>query len=238
MVAKDRIIFAVDVNDEAAAQQWIKTLENRVGWFKIGLELFTATGPKLVESVTSAGIRCFLDLKFHDIPNTVAGAVKSATALGAEMLTVHTSGGRDMLKAAADSASETAEKLGKPRPKIIGVSVLTSLGDQDMVELGFNRTATEQAARLAELAYQSGIDGMVCSPADLALVRSVVPRDFLVITPGIRPAGSAKGDQTRIATPASAIQAGSDLMVIGRPISQASDPQSAVAEIVAEIEAA
>ena len=238
MVAKDRIIFAVDVNDAAAAQQWIKTLAGQVGWFKIGLELFTATGPQLVENVTASGLRCFLDLKFHDIPNTVAGAVRSATALGAEMLTVHTSGGRDMLKAAATSASETAEKLGKPRPKIIGVSVLTSLGDTDMQELGFSRTATEQAARLAELAYTSGIDGMVCSPADLELVRSVVPKDFLVITPGIRPAGSAKGDQTRIATPASAIQAGSDLMVIGRPISQASDPRAAVAAIVAEIEAA
>ncbi len=238
MAAKDKIIFALDVADNTSAQEWIKTLSGQVGWIKVGLELFCATGPALVKDITSQDIRCFLDLKFHDIPNTAAGAVRSATALGAEMMTIHISGGRAMMKAAVQAATEEAERLGVRRPNLIGVSVLTSLDENDMRDLNISKAPSEQAAHLAALAAECGLDGMVCSPADLELVRKNVPSDFTIITPGIRPAWSAKGDQARIATPASAIAAGSSMMVIGRPISQADDPVDAVARIIKEIEEA
>lgn len=236
MVAKDRIIFALDVGDMASAQTWVKKLGSHVGWFKVGLELFSAVGPEVVELVTSSGIKCFLDLKFHDIPNTVAGAVRSAVKLKAQMMTIHISGGREMIRAALDAAGEESESLGIPRPKIIGVSVLTSLSQEDLPGLGVERSIKDHVSGLVELACEQGIDGIVCSPADLAFVRPSVPRDKVVITPGIRPQWSAAGDQKRIATPKSAIESGADLMVIGRPISHSADPVDAVQRIVREIE--
>lgn len=237
MAAKDRIIFALDVGDLASAKKWVNTLGTSVGWFKVGLELFTAAGPAVVELVTSSGIRCFLDLKFHDIPNTVAGAVRSAVRLKAEMMTIHIAGGAQMIRAALRGAQEESEALGLRRPRLVGVSVLTSLGTDDLPSLGVDRPLKDQVSGLVSLACDQGIGGIVCSPADLSFVRPLVPGDTVIITPGIRPGWSETGDQKRVATPASAIAAGADLMVIGRPISHAPDPLDAVKRIIGEIEA-
>ncbi len=238
MAAKDKIIFALDVANKDEASKWISVLKGRVGFFKIGLELFTAAGPDIVSQVKAAGIRVFLDLKFHDIPNTVAGAVRSAVRLGVDMMTLHLSGGSAMIAAGVDAAREESSNLGLKKPRIIGVSVLTSLGDSDMKELGFRSNAVEQVMTLLSVALKSGADGMVCSPADLDRVSPLAPKGFTIITPGVRPAGTDKGDQSRVATPASAIKAGSSLLVIGRPISAAIDPVKAVELIVSEMEAA
>jgi orotidine-5'-phosphate decarboxylase len=237
MAAKDKIIFALDVANKDEAAKWISILKGRVGFFKIGLELFTAAGPDIVSQVKEAGIKVFLDLKFHDIPNTVAGAVRSAVRLGVDMMTLHLSGGNAMIAAGVDTAREESANLGLKRPKIIGVSVLTSLGDSDMKELGFRSNAVEQVMTLLSVALKSGADGMVCSPADLNRVRPLAPKGFTIITPGVRPAGADKGDQSRVATPASAIKAGSNLLVVGRPISAAMDPVKAVELIASEMEA-
>ncbi len=219
-----------------AARMWVEKLGRHVGWFKVGLELFTAAGPEVVELITSSGFRCFLDLKFHDIPNTVAGAVRSAVSLKAEMMTVHISGGSEMIRAALRAAEEESRSRGLPRPKIIGVSVLTSLGRDDLPTLGIDRSLQDQVSGLVDLAVGQGIDGIVCSPADLPFVRARVREDTVVITPGVRPQWSEAGDQKRIATPREAIDAGADLMVIGRPISKSPDPVEAVKRIIAEIE--
>jgi len=238
MAAKDKIIFALDVANTDEAAKWVSVLKGRVGFFKIGLELFTATGPDIVGLVKEAGIKVFLDLKFHDIPNTVAGAVRSAVRLGVDMMTLHLSGGKAMIAAGVEAAREESANLGITRPKIIGVSVLTSLGDSDMKELGFRANAVEQVMSLLDVALKSGADGMVCSAADLDRIKPLALKGFTIITPGIRPAGVDKGDQSRIATPASAIKAGSSLLVIGRPISAAADPVKAVELIATEIETA
>ncbi|MGC9324961.1 MAG: orotidine-5'-phosphate decarboxylase [Desulfomonilia bacterium] len=232
---KDRIIFALDVGDMPSARRWVQKLRTHVGWFKVGMELFTATGPDIISLVKEGGIKCFLDLKFHDIPNTVAGAVRSATRIGADMMTIHISGGKDMITAALDAAIDESKKLGRERPKLAGVSVLTSLNNQDLKEIGIEKQPGEQAMHLAKLASAYTIDGLVCSAADLEQVRKSVPESLTLITPGIRPAWSLPGDQKRISTPKTAIDAGADLLVIGRPISQAPDPVEAVSRIVEEM---
>lgn len=237
MAEHDRIIFALDVGTLAAAGDWVVKLGGRVGYFKVGLELFTAAGPEVVTRIRGAGIKCFLDLKFHDIPNTVAGAVRSATRLGVDMLTIHLSGGQTMAEAALAAAAEEADRLGLKRPAIIGVSVLTSLGESDLKDLGWHAGVKEQVERLLQLGVSTGLDGMVCSAADLPSIRHLTPPGFRLITPGIRPSGAAVGDQARIATPGAAVKAGADLLVIGRPISEAQDPRAAVDRIVAEIAA-
>ncbi len=236
MAARDRIIFPLDVGDTASARMWVERLGRHVGWFKVGLELFTAAGPEVVELITSSGFKCFLDLKFHDIPNTVAGAVRSAVRLKAQMMTIHISGGSEMIRAALQAAKDESEACGLPRPGIIGVSVLTSLGRDDLPTLGIDRSLQDQVSCLVELAVKEGIDGIVCSPADLPFVRARVREDTVVITPGVRPQWSEAGDQKRIATPREAVDAGADLLVIGRPISRSPDPVAAVKRIIAEIE--
>jgi len=238
MAAKDKIIFALDVGSLDEAKKWVSILKGKVGFFKIGLELFTAEGPAVVKMVKDAGIRIFLDLKFHDIPNTVAGAVRSAVGLGVDMMTLHLSGGVAMVAAGVEAAKEESANLGIKRPKIIGVSVLTSLGDADMKELGFKFNALGQVETLLLVAKKAGADGMVCSAADLDRIRPLAPESFTIITPGIRPAGADKADQSRIATPSSAIKSGASFLVIGRPISASSDPVKAVEKIAAEIDAA
>lgn len=235
MALRDRIIFALDVPNNSSASAWIQKLKGHVGYFKVGLELFTAAGPEVIRRIRDAELKCFLDLKFHDIPNTVAGAVRSATRHGVDMLTIHLSGGKAMAAAALDAACDEADRQGTTRPKIIGVSVLTSLGETDMKDLGMSSTVNEQVERLLRLAVVAGLDGMVCSAVDLPAIRRQSPQGFLLITPGIRPAWSEKKDQTRIATPAIAIKAGADLLVIGRPISEAEDPVAAVGRIVDEM---
>ena len=236
MAQNNRIIFALDVGDMDSARHWIRTLMGHVGWFKVGLELFTAVGPDVVKLVKDSGIKCFLDLKLHDIPNTVAGAVKSAVRTGADMMTIHLSGGRAMVTAALTAARDESQALGIDRPRIAGVSVLTSLSAEDLKEIGIDKAPSEQVLHLARFAASCGADGMVCSAEDLAHIRPNVPRTLMLITPGIRPGWSQKGDQKRIATPSSALQAGADLLVIGRPISDAEDPVLAVQQITSEME--
>jgi orotidine-5'-phosphate decarboxylase len=232
---RDRIFVGLDTPDVDKAARIAKSLVGTVGGVKIGKELFTASGPEGVRKA-AGGAPLFLDLKFHDIPNTVAGAVRAAVRLQPRILNVHASGGRAMMTAAAEAAGEAAESLGIARPKVIGVTVLTSLDDKDLEEVGQRGPAGDQAERLARLAQASGLDGVVCSPREIARLRQACGPDFLLVVPGIRPAWSAAGDQKRIMTPQEAIAAGADHIVIGRPIAAAEDPLAAARRIVAELE--
>ncbi|MDP7601465.1 MAG: orotidine-5'-phosphate decarboxylase [Rhodospirillales bacterium] len=212
------------------------TLKDLVGGVKIGKEFFTALGPEGVARVTELGMPLFADLKFHDIPNTVAGAVRSAVHLKPIILNVHAQGGRAMLEAACDAAAEEATKIGIPVPLILGVTVLTSLDDDDLSDIGVSDSTLDQVKRLAALSQECGLDGVVCSAAEIAALRDTCDSDFKLLTPGIRPAWAAAGDQKRIVTPGEAIKRGADFLVIGRPIYGADDPAEAAKKIAAEIE--
>jgi len=220
---------ALDFPSSPPALELVSRLENLVPWFKVGLELYLSAGNQIVHTLKSRGYSVFLDLKLHDIPNTVAGAVRSVADAGADMLTIHACGGPAMLTAAA----EAADKLASP-PKLLAVSVLTSMDAHQLHAIGITGTPAEQVLRLAGLASQAGISGLVASPEEVAQLRAAFPKLTLVI-PGIRPAGSAVGDQKRIATPAAAVAAGADFLVIGRPITQAADPAAAAGAILDEI---
>jgi orotidine-5'-phosphate decarboxylase len=222
-----RVIVALDFDDENAANALISKLDPKACRLKIGKEMFTYFGPDWVKSVVALGFDVFLDLKFHDIPNTVAKAVKAAASLGVWMVNVHASGGPEMMKAAMQAIKET----GEDRPLLTAVTVLTSM-DQDQLDsvLG-NRQINEQVKRLAMLTQECGLDGVVCSAHEAIELRQLVNDNFLLVTPGIRPLGSSSGDQMRIATPVSAIQSGVSYLVIGRPITQASDPLNSLNEI-------
>jgi len=232
---KEKIIIALDVGTKREALALAEALkEARV--FKIGLELFTAEGPTLLEEAVRMGKRPFLDLKYHDIPNTVAGAVRSATRKGVHMLTLHTSGGKEMMAAAARVAQEESARTGKERPILLGVTVLTSLKDEELRRIGFAHAVADQVLRLAVLAKDSGLDGVVCSPHEIEIIKRECGGDFLVVTPGIRPVWAAAQDQKRIMTPAEAIGKGADFLVIGRPITGAPSPHEAFLKILAELE--
>jgi len=234
MDARNRLILALDLPSADQALALAERVSGRVGLLKVGKELFVAEGPGLVlDLARRAGI--FLDLKFHDIPNTVAGAVASATRLGARMLTVHTAGGRAALEAARDAAGETAAAAGTDPPILLGVTVLTSLDDAAAAEVGLNGPVADLVLERAELAAAAGIDGLVCSAREVARVRGAVGPEMTLVTPGIRPAGAAAGDQARVASPADAIRDGADYLVVGRPISGAEDPAAAADAIVEEI---
>jgi orotidine-5'-phosphate decarboxylase len=224
------IFCALDRPDLDGALALGRSLVGAVGGLKVGLEFVTANGPDGVRRIGALGLPVFLDLKFHDIPNTVAGAVAAAHALGAAMLTLHVSGGAEMLRAAV----ETARCRG-PHLKLIGVTVLTSLDDADLAALGVADKVTAQVLRLAELAWDAGLDGIVCAPHELPLLRSRFEPGFSLVVPGIRPSGSAAGDQKRTKSPAEAAAAGADVLVIGRPITEASDPAASARAINAEI---
>lgn len=230
LTPRDRLIVALDVPNAERALELVDKLKDRAGVFKIGKQLFVAEGPDLVREIVSRGNRVFLDLKFHDIPNTVASAVKSAAALGASMLTVHTSGGLKMLKAAVEAAAKSPHP-----PLILGVTVLTSLGDEDLQQIGIGGRVIDQVLRLAALARQAGCGGVVASPHEARAIRSDLGTGFAIVTPGVRPAGAAVGDQARVLTPAQAIEAGANYLVIGRPITEAIDPAQAAQSIVDEI---
>jgi len=229
--ARDRLIVALDVPKAEDALALVRTLRGRVGLFKVGSQAFTAAGPELVRQIVDEGERVFLDLKFHDIPNTVAQACAAATRLGVWMLNVHASGGRPMLKAARDAVAATAAETGVARPLLVAVTVLTSLDQAALKETGIDLDAGRHVLRLAALARDCGLDGIVCSPVEAPSMRSAFGPDFALVTPGIRLAGSARDDQTRIATPEMAAQGGADYLVIGRPITAAADPVAALADI-------
>jgi orotidine-5'-phosphate decarboxylase len=230
------ILVALDVESAAKAIDLADQLRGTVGGYKIGKQLFTAAGPAMVRELTDRGDRVFLDLKFHDIPNTVAGAVQSAVATGAWMVNVHASGGTAMMVAAVDAARTSAEALGRPRPLVIGVTVLTSMTDAMLAEVGVARTVIDQVVHLARLAEAAGLDGVVASPRETRAIRDACRPDFQIVTPGIRPANQhGKDDQARTLTPADAMDAGATYLVIGRPITGAPNPREAAERIAATL---
>jgi len=236
MSAREKLIVALDFASAQAAALAAEKLRGHVGMFKVGLELLAAEGPVLARYLVAKDDKVFLDLKFHDIPNTVRAAARQAAQLGVSILNVHASGGRRMMEAAREGAEEGARRIGRPRPLVVAVTVLTSLGDTDLGEIGVAGGAEEAVIRLAHLARDAGLDGVVASPREIASLRRALGRDFVIVTPGIRPAAAATGDQVRVATPAAAVQAGADFLVVGRPITSVPDPVKAADTIVAEME--
>jgi orotidine-5'-phosphate decarboxylase len=231
---KDRIIIALDVKDRDEAAKVVSGLKD-ARTFKVGLELFTAEGPALFKKLKVLRKDIFLDLKLHDIPNTVAGAARSAVRHGVQMMTIHTSGGKEMMARAVAAARETAEAEKLERPLLLGVTVLTSLKAAELDEVGMNADVAAQVLRLAGLAKAAGMDGVVCSPQEIEIVRKEFGRELLIVTPGIRPAWAAAQDQKRIMTPAEAVAKGADYLVIGRPITGAPSPEDAFRRIVEEL---
>ena len=230
MLNRDRLIVALDVSSATQARQIVQSIGESASTYKVGKQLFTAEGPQFVRDLVSCGRKVFLDLKFHDIPNTVAAAVKEAAKLGVSMLTVHASGGSKMLKAAADSAAKSPAK-----PMVIAVTVLTSLSDADLAELGISGHVQKQVLRLGSLARAAGCGGLVASGQEARELRRELGEDFAIVTPGVRPTGTASGDQARVLTPKEAITAGATYLVVGRPILDASEPSEAAEAIVREI---
>jgi orotidine-5'-phosphate decarboxylase len=229
------IIVALDLPTAEAAVQMAAQVAPAVGAFKIGKELFTSAGPDIVKRIRATGAAVFLDLKFHDIPNTVAKAVAAAVRLDVQMLTIHTGGGSEMMRAAEKSARETALALGRPAPLVLGVTVLTSLDTQALSEVGVTDPVGKQVERLASLAAKSGLRGLVCSPLELVGLRAFLPAEMQLVTPGIRGAGDAVGDQKRTLSAPEAMQAGASWLVIGRPICAAPDPRAAAEKILATL---
>jgi len=227
------VIVALDYDNAESALAMAAQLDPKVCRVKVGKELFTIAGPDLVRQLVDRGFQVFLDLKFHDIPNTVAAAVKAAANLGVWMVNVHASGGERMMRAAAEALAP----LGDRRPLLIGVTVLTSTAEDELADVGVERPLREQVAALAELAKHSGLDGVVCSAMEAEALKNACGSEFALVTPGIRPAGSAADDQRRIVTPVDALKRGSDYLVIGRPITGATEPMAALQAIVADIEA-
>jgi orotidine-5'-phosphate decarboxylase len=230
---EDRLIVALDFPQADAALSLIERLDGACRWFKVGLELYLAAGEAIVTELRRRGLSVFLDLKFHDIPNTVAAAVRAAERLGVGMLTVHAAGGPAMLRAAAEAAGESAAA-----PLLLAVTVLTSMDSAELSSIGIEAPPAVQAQRLAKMASACGIHGYVCSAQEAAALRSGLGRQAVLVTPGIRPHGEDAGDQKRVTTPADAIDAGADYLVVGRPITRAADPAAAARAILSEIEAA
>lgn len=236
----ERLFVALDYPDAAGALAVAETLAPLGVSFKVGLQLFYAEGMSMVRQLQTYGKVVFVDLKLHDIPNTVAGAVDSLVRQGVDFLNVHTQGGPDMLKASVEAARRAADAIGKPAPKLIGVTLLTSLSDQHLREFLFVESASvsEYVQHLALQTKKAGLDGVVCSAQEANLIREVCGPDFLLITPGIRPSGVGEQDQSRVITPAQALKNGSDYLVVGRPITGASDPYTAAQQILAEMHGA
>jgi orotidine-5'-phosphate decarboxylase len=226
---RQRLAVALDLPDAASALHLVDSLQNTCQWFKVGMELYYAAGNPFVQQLRNRGFDVFLDLKLHDIPNTVAGAIRSATQAGAGLLTIHAGGGAAMISAAA----EAAQAPGAPR--LLAVTVLTSIDASELASLGISASPADHVLRLARLAASCGIDGFVCSPEEITLLRSHLGPAPLLVIPGIRPAGSDIGDQKRISTPADAIARGASMLVVGRPITRASDPAAAAQAILDEI---
>jgi orotidine-5'-phosphate decarboxylase len=234
----DQILVALDVDTAAEARALADRLRGVVGGFKIGKQLFTSVGPSLVQELVAHGDRVFLDLKYHDIPNTVAGAVAAATRHGVWMLNVHASGGSAMMRAARAAADDTASAMGRRPPLLIGVTMLTSLDQAALAEIGITSAVAEQVERLAALADASGLDGVVASAQEIAMIRRRCRSGFAIVTPGIRGALDAKADQQRTLGAGEALAAGASYLVVGRPIIAAPDPRAAAERIAAECAAA
>jgi orotidine-5'-phosphate decarboxylase len=233
---REKIIIALDVEDIITAKKFVKLLKSEVTFFKIGSQLFTAEGPDVVKMVKDEGCRIFLDLKFHDIPNTVKKAAESAVAMGVDIFNVHASGGSEMMRQAAGGAELASVKRGVPMPVVLAVTCLTSLNDDILHnELNIAKKIQDQVVHLALLAQDAGLSGVVASPREIAFIRKACGKDFIILTPGIRPAWSQKGDQKRTMTPKEAVTAGADYIVIGRPVLESPDPQKALQNIVAEM---
>ncbi len=231
----NRVICAIDTDDLARAIALAKQLTGQVGAFKLGLEFYTAHGLAGVKAVSDGGMPIFLDLKFSDIPNTVAGAMRAAAGCAPAMLTVHATGGAAMMRAAAAAGMRIADATGGARPKILGVTVLTSFDEDDVAAVGMIGPLRDQVKRLAELAQQCGLDGVVASAHEIATLRQICGPDFTLVVPGIRPGWAGADDQKRIVTPADALRQGADYLVVGRPITRSDDPAAAAARIAEEM---
>ena len=235
MKPEERLIVALDVAELESARRLVQRLSPLVTHFKIGSELFTACGPAAVEMVQKAGGRVFLDLKFHDIPNTAARAARAATRLGVWMVNAHVHGGSTMLRETVAAVHEEARKASRPTPLVVGVTVLTSMGEKDLVDLGIRKTVKDQVLYLAQLAQKAGLDGLVASAQETKVLRFACGPEFLLVTPGIRPAGADWGDQQRVETPSVALKNGASYLVVGRPIAEAADPAASAQAIVQEM---
>jgi len=227
---RQRLIVALDVSSAAAARKIVAAVGDSALTYKVGMQLYTAEGPSMVRELVASGRRVFLDLKYHDIPNTVSSAVREAAQLGVSMLTVHASGGGKMLRAAAEAAASQAAP-----PLVLAVTVLTSLDDSDLNKLGVRRNVVDQVLRLAALALSSGCKGVVASAHEASALRQELGRDFTIVTPGVRPAGSGHADQARVVTPGEAVASGATYIVVGRPITEAADPAAEARAILSQI---
>lgn len=230
MELRERLIVALDVSTAAAARKIVAAVGDSASTYKVGMQLYTAEGPPIVRELVASGRRVFLDLKYHDIPNTVAGAVREAAQLGVKMLTVHASGGGKMLRAAVEAA-----RAASPDLLVLGVTVLTSLDDSDLATLGLRGGVQEQVLRLGALALSNGCGGLVSSAQECGALRQEFGNDFTIVTPGVRPAGSGHDDQARVVTPAEAIAAGATHIVVGRPITDATDPATEARAILGQL---
>jgi orotidine-5'-phosphate decarboxylase len=230
LTAKEKLIVALDVETPTQALDLVKRLHSVAGMFKVGSQLFTSAGPQIVKDIIALDAKVFLDLKFHDIPHQVAGAARSAAELGVSLFTIHASGGSEMMQRAVEAVSD------RSRTKVLAITVLTSIDETILSEIGVTSTPAKSVMRLMKLAERSGVDGVVASPQEIETIRHTVSNpDFLIVTPGIRPASSKSGDQKRVATPAAAIAAGASYLVVGRPITGAASPLEAAREIVTEM---
>jgi orotidine-5'-phosphate decarboxylase len=232
---KDKIIFALDVEHFQDVQHWIRLLKDQVGIFKVGKQLFTHAGPKVIDMIQQKGLNVFLDLKYHDIPNTVAKAGEEATRLGVAMFNLHALGGFEMMKKTVEASKALAKNLGSPKPLILAVTILTSMGEETIKEVGIQGPIQDEVGRLALLSMKAGIDGVVASPQEIGIIRQTCGEEFLIVTPGIRSPSDKKDDQKRTMTPKEAVQAGANYLVIGRPIKEAKDPLEAVQKIIEDI---
>ncbi|MEL7634777.1 MULTISPECIES: orotidine-5'-phosphate decarboxylase [Sporomusa] len=235
MEVRNRLIVALDVASMADVRQLVETLGDAVSYYKVGMQLFYSVGMECLTYLREQGKDVFLDLKMHDIPNTVAQGAASLTRLGVAMINVHASGGQAMMQAAAEKVAETAKTLNIPRPKLIAVTILTSMNDAEWASLRNTASIPDQVVHLAKMAQAAGIDGVVASPQEAELIRAACGKNFSIITPGVRPHGAAVNDQSRIATPAAALQAGAHYLVVGRPITAAPDPRAAALAILEEM---
>lgn len=236
---KRKLMLALDVDSREKAEEWVHKLKAHIGFFKVGLQLFTKEGPELVRSIRARGGRIFLDVKYHDIPNTVARACESAAGLGVDFVNVHALGGKAMMKAAAEALADTSARMRVPKPCLLAVTVLTSHDARALKqEVGLKGSPEAEVKRLALLAQASGCGGVVCSPLEIALVRKACGPDFVIVTPGVRPAGAPKHDQKRTLTAGQALVAGADYLVVGRPVTEAPDPVEAVLDLARDMHAA